>query len=277
MVKKKAPRRKKLFSKVRDPSSFHRLACAMWDSPRNPQIFGSMDVEMSKCLKFMDTYNKKHREKITITHVVVRALALAYKKFPELNIKAERNRLYRRNSIDITVLVTAEGGGELSAIKINDADKLTLAEIARKIRRGARNVRKDKGPDFQESKNIIKKLSIPILRGVIMLMGWLVNKKQMHFPGLGFPQDPFGTAILTSVGMFGVENAFAPLPSLSRSNAALLITEVKKRPWVEGEKLVVRPILKLCGTFDHRVFTGHQASMISSEMKEILVDVQRLE
>jgi len=269
-------RRKRLFSKVKNPSSFHRLACAMWEPPRNPLIFGSLNVEMSKCLEFMEHYSKKHRVKISITHVIVKAAALGYKKYPELNVKAERNRFYRRNSIDMHILVSSEDGGELSAIKINNADKLSLAEIALEVKRGAKGVREDRGPDFQESKDIIKRLSIPVLRVVINIMGWLVNKKQMHFPKLGFPQDPFGTAIITSVGMFGIETAFAPLPSLGRCNAALLITEVKKRPWVVGDEVKVRPVLKLCGTFDHRVFTGHQGARLSNEIKKILMDPKRL-
>ena len=275
-MKKSSPKRKRLFTRIKKPSFFRRLACVTWDQPRDPQIFGSMNIEMSACLEFMERYKKKHELNLSITHVLVKAIALAYRKFPELNVKAERNGLYRRNSIDIHLLVSAESGGELSAMKINNADKLTLEEIVKKVKKGAKGVRADRGPDFQESKNIIKRLPIFITRPVVSVRGWLVNKKGMHFPRLGFPQDPFGTAIVTSVGMFGVETAFAPLPSIGRANAALLITEVRKKPWVEDDKIVVRPVMKLCCTLDHRVFTGHQGAMLSSEVREILMDPNRL-
>ena len=275
-MKKSSPKRKRLFTRIKKPSFFRRLACVTWDQPRDPQIFGSMNIEMSACLKFMERYKKKHELNLSITHVLVKAIALAYRKFPELNVKAERNKLYLRNSIDIHLLVSAESGGELSAMKINNADKLTLGEIVKKVKKGAKGVRSDKGPDFQESKNILKKLPIWMSRIVVRIMSWAVNKRGMHFPGLGFPQDPFGTAIVTSVGMFGVETAFAPLPSIGRANAALLITEVRKKPWVVDERIVVRPVLKLCCTLDHRVFTGHQGAMLSSEVRDILMDPNRL-
>jgi len=273
---KRSRKRKKLFTKVKKPSFFRRLACVTWDRARDPQIYGYMNVDMSSCLAFVKKYKKKHRQKLSVTHLIVKAVALAYRKFPDLNVKAERNHLYRRNSIDVNLLVSSESGGELSAIKLNNADKMTLAEIVRKVKKGAKGVRSDRGPDFQESKNIIKRLPVWVTRIVVPLMSWLVNKREMHFPGLGFPQDPFGTVIVTSVGMFGVEAAFAPLPSIGRANAALLITEVKKKPWVEEDKIVIRPVMKLCCTLDHRVFTGHQGAMLSSEIKEILMDPKRL-
>ena len=275
-MRKSSPKRKRLFTKIKRPSFFRRLACVIWDQPRDPQIFGSMNIEMTACLKFIERYKKSHKLFLSITHVFIKAIALAYRKFPELNVKVERNKLYRRNSIDIHILVSAESGGELSAMKINGADKLKLEEIVKKVRKGAKGVRSDRGPDFQESKNVIKRLPVWVTRIVVRIMSWLVNRREMHFPRLGFPQDPFGTAIVTSVGMFGVETAFAPLPSIGRANAALLITEVRNKPWVEGDKVVVRPVMKLCCTLDHRVFTGHQGAMLSSEVKEILMEPKRL-
>lgn len=273
---KRSRKRKKLFTKVKKPSFFRKLACVTWDRARDPQIYGYMNVDMSSCLAFMDRYKKKHGHKLSVTHVILKAVALAYRKFPDLNVKVERNHLYRRNSIDVNLLVSSESGGELSAIKLNNADKMTLAEIVGQVKKGAKGVRDDRGPDFQESKNIIKKLPVWISRIIVPVMSWLVNKRGMHFPGVGFPQDPFGTVIVTSVGMFGVETAFAPLPSIGRANAALLITEVKKKPWVEDDNIVVRPVMKLCCTLDHRVFTGYQGAMLSSEIKDILTNPKRL-
>jgi len=247
-----------------------------WGKTVDPQIYGSINVEMSPCLAFMEKYKKKHKLSLSVTHVLVKAVALAYRKFPELNVKAERNGLYRRNSIDVHLLVSSESGGELSAMKLNGADKMSLAEIVKKIKKGAKGVRDDKGPDFQESKNIIKSLPIWVTRIIMPILIWMVNKRGMHFPRFGFPQDPFGTIIVTSVGMFGVESAYAPLPSIGRANAALLITEVKKKPWVEDDKIVVRPVMKLCCTLDHRVFTGHQGAKLASEIKDILMNPKRL-
>jgi pyruvate dehydrogenase E2 component (dihydrolipoamide acetyltransferase) len=78
------------------------------------------------------------------------------------------------------------------------------------------------------------------------------------------PRDPFGTAVITNVGMFGIDTAFAPFVPLGRSPMLLLVTEVKRRPVVaESGAIEARPTLRLCATFDHRVIDGYQAGKLA--------------
>ena len=56
----------------------------------------------------------------------------------------------------------------------------------------------------------------------------------------------------------------------------VLVPQVKDRVWVEEGEIVVRPTLKLCATFDHRVIDGVQASRLSHEIKTLLGDPGRL-
>jgi pyruvate dehydrogenase E2 component (dihydrolipoamide acetyltransferase) len=85
----------------------------------------------------------------------------------------------------------------------------------------------------------------------------------------GMPQDPFGSAMVTSVGMFGVEEGYGPIIPLSRLPIFLVVTEVRDRPWVEDNKVVVRPIMKIMATLDHRVMDGYKAGQLSAELKRI--------
>jgi pyruvate dehydrogenase E2 component (dihydrolipoamide acetyltransferase) len=80
------------------------------------------------------------------------------------------------------------------------------------------------------------------------------------------PADPFGTAVVTNVGMFGIDTAFAPFIPIARCPMLMLITEVKQRPWVIDGELVVRPVVRLCATFDHRIIDGFQAGKLASEI-----------
>jgi pyruvate/2-oxoglutarate dehydrogenase complex dihydrolipoamide acyltransferase (E2) component len=57
----------------------------------------------------------------------------------------------------------------------------------------------------------------------------------------------------------------------------VLLTRVRQRPWVgEDGELTVRPILKLCATFDHRVVDGIQAARICQELHSLLGDPDSL-
>jgi pyruvate dehydrogenase E2 component (dihydrolipoamide acetyltransferase) len=77
------------------------------------------------------------------------------------------------------------------------------------------------------------------------------------------PRDPFGTAVITNVGGFGIDTAFAPFLPMGRTPMLLLVTKVRERPWVVDGEVVVRPVLRLCATFDHRIVDGYQAGQLA--------------
>jgi pyruvate/2-oxoglutarate dehydrogenase complex dihydrolipoamide acyltransferase (E2) component len=45
---------------------------------------------------------------------------------------------------------------------------------------------------------------------------------------------------------------------------------------VVGGRVEPRPILRLCGTFDHRVIDGYHAAEISAEVQELITNPKSL-
>ncbi|MBN2360038.1 MAG: 2-oxo acid dehydrogenase subunit E2 [Deltaproteobacteria bacterium] len=251
------------FHPLADPSSFRKMAASMWHAPNDPHIFGFTDIDMTKAQQFMDDYGQRHGCKVTVTHFVTRALALAFAKHPELNAKIGWSRIWLRDHIDIFCQVATEGGRDLSGFKLRGADQMSLQQIAEKLQGSARDIREDKDPTFKRSRNLFRALPLWGVRFVLALMSLLTNKLNLHLPKLGMPRDPFGSAMVTSVGMYGIDSGFAPFTPVARCPIILTVTRIKPRPWAEGDKVVVRPVLRLCGTFDHRVIDGARAGMFS--------------
>jgi pyruvate dehydrogenase E2 component (dihydrolipoamide acetyltransferase) len=105
----------------------------------------------------------------------------------------------------------------------------------------------------------------------------LTNELHLHLPDLGMPRDPFGSAMVTNVGMFGIDTAFAPFTPIARCPMIILVPEVRARPWVVDGAVESRPVLRLCATFDHRVIDGYHAGKLSSAIQELLRDPARME
>lgn len=267
---------KNRFSKAKKVPSFFKMANAMWKTPEEPFIFSSLSVDMSNAMAWIKTHKKRTGEKITITHLCTKALAMAYREYPQINAKVEANKIYRRKTVDFQILVSMESGDELSGIKLKDADQKTISEIAREIREGAMAVRSNQGPSYQASKNLIKYCSISLTRWIMKIASVLVNRFELDLSGFGFPDDPFGSAIISSVGKHGIESAYGPLVPVSRCGLLMVIPEIKEKPWVEDGKLVVRPVLKLCMTLDHRLFHGYYVSLLQKEVKTLLQNPKTL-
>jgi pyruvate dehydrogenase E2 component (dihydrolipoamide acetyltransferase) len=252
------------FKPVEGASSFRRMAAAMWRSPSDPSIYGSMDVDATASLAFMAAQPTK----ITITHLVARAVALAMRAQPELNAKVRFwGRLEQRETID--VFVTVATGGDLSGARIDRADEKSLAELAAAIAERAGRIRKGQDASYKKSRSAFEQLPWWLARPATQLSDLLVNELHVDLGKHGMPSDPFGSAIVTSVGMFGIDSAFAPFVPLARCPMLILVPEIRPRPWAVGDRVEVRPVLRLCATFDHRIIDGAAAGRFAAQLTQL--------
>lgn len=259
------------FVPMPEASSFRRTAAAMWRAPNDPSIHGSMDVDATAALAFIEAHRQRTGEKLSLTHLVCFAVAKAFAAHPELNAKVRfGGRLERRQTVDLFVSVSTGGGKDLSGAKVERADALDLSGWVEAVSGKARAIREGKDPAFEKSRGLFKALPFFVLRPLLALVDFLTNELHLHLPGQGMPRDPFGTAVVTNVGMFGIDTAFAPMVPLARCPLLLLVPEVRERPWVEHGRLVVRPVLRLCATFDHRIIDGHAAGKLAKAIREAL-------
>ena len=250
------------FTPVENPSSFRRMAAGMWRSPRDPSIYGQMDVDATRSLAFL----AEQPGKVTVTHLVARAVALALREQPELNAKVRFwGRLERRETIDL--FVTVATGGDLSGARIDRADHKSLVELAREVSDRAGKIRKGNDRDHARTRGAMKALPWWLARPATWATDVLVNELHVELPGM--PGDPFGSAIITSVGMFGIDAAFAPFVPLARCPMLILVPEVRPRPWAVGDTACVRPVLRLCATFDHRIIDGAAAGRFAARLTEL--------
>jgi pyruvate/2-oxoglutarate dehydrogenase complex dihydrolipoamide acyltransferase (E2) component len=265
------------FSRDESPSTFRRIAASMWSRPADPSIYGSMDLDATDLLRLVASFRKRTGCRLTVTHVVSSAVAHAFAKHPELNAKVRfGGRIERRESVDLFLSVAAEGGKDLSGVRIEGADALDLDDLVRAVEKGSRRVRTGADDEVERGRDLLRSLPWWLLRPVLRVTDLLTNEAHLHRPDLGMPCDPFGTAIVSNVGTFGVDTAFAPFLPLGRCAMLMLIGEVKVRPWVVGDRIEPRPVLRLCATFDHRIIDGHSAGLVARAIRERIEELVAL-
>ncbi len=258
------------FTPVADASSFRRMAAAMWRAPSDPSIYGSMDIDATAALAFLDEQRGRTPTKLTVTHLVARAVALALRDQPALNGKVRFwGKLEQRTTIDVFVTVATEGQRDLSGARIDRADEKSLAALAAEIGERAGRIRTGNDGQYQKSRGAFRALPWWLARSATKLSDLLVNELHLDLSAHGMPSDPFGSAIVTSVGMFGIDTAFAPFVPLARCPMLILVPEIRPRPWADGDRVVVRPVLRLCATFDHRIIDGAAAGRFAHRLGQL--------
>ena len=260
----------------RHQSSFRRIASVAWDPPRDPTIYGSMEVRADRLLEWIDLKRRETGERITITHAVARAVALALAKHPDLNAVVKWNGLHLRRDVDVFLQVAipkengSSGQADLSGTCVRLADTKDIATICREVRASAKKLRAHEDKEFQKTKAQADMLPIPIFKRVLGLIQWLQYELGISTEFLGAPTDPFGSAMVTSLGMLGIKVAYAPFFPPARTPMIILVGACEDTPVAEDGAVVVRKVLTLNATFDHRVIDGYHGALISREVKRML-------
>lgn len=111
-----------------------------------PHYYVSMQVEMDEALALRVQINeslKPEGVKVSVNDMVVRATALAIRRFPNFNATFAGDAIDIRDSVHIGVAVAVDGG--LVTITVRDADKKTLKQIGAEVPAIAARVREGKG------------------------------------------------------------------------------------------------------------------------------------
>lgn len=265
------------FVKLEKPSMWRRLARAGWGPPQDPSIHGFVDIDMTLALKFIEDARKASGERITITHLVAKAIAMAIREYPLINGVIRWDGFWMRKTIDVFVLAARDhaaiqSGGGLSGVKIPQTDHMTVAEVARYLNQKVPQVVNHRDPVLDPTQKTLKWIPDFLLKTVLGGIDFLSYELDLDMRGLGVPYDQFGSVVITNVGMLGLSNGFAPIFPPSRCPMVLSVGEVRQEPMVVDGKVEPRPRLVIGCTVDHRFIDGLGAAKMAKRFRDLLVN-----
>jgi pyruvate dehydrogenase E2 component (dihydrolipoamide acetyltransferase) len=205
-----------------------RMTNSILTAPQGTQF---LEVDMTESIALRKQLNPDFKAKtgvnLSITAIIIRAVAKALQENPLLNSVVEDNQVKLIENVNIGVAVALEEG--LAVPVIHGADKKSLADIALDLDRLSQKAR-------------AKRLSAAEMSG--------------------------GTFSITNLGTYGVAY-FTPLINPPES-AILGIGAVEEKPVARNGEVVVRPMISLGLTMDHRSVDGVPAAKFFYRLKELL-------
>lgn len=252
-------------------SGWRRIASAMWDAPNDPQIYGALDIPAGPVLDFMARARAAGHH-VTPTHLVGRAVAHGLAQVPDLNVRLHNGRAVPRSSVEVFFITAVEGGHDLSGVKIEHADEKSAAEVSRELDLRAKRLKQQHDPTFTKVKRTMEALPHPLLRLALRVTCYVANELDRDFKSVGVERSPFGSAMVSSVGMFGLPHGFAPISWMYPVPALILVGEITDKPLAVQGKVEVRPVIPICATLDHRYMDGWHISRLLMHFKEYLAN-----
>ncbi len=258
----------------KEVSSFRKMAIGTWQTAYDPTVYGTMRIRMDKSLAYIEKFREVHGVRLTVTHLVAKAVAEGLKRCPDANAILRFNKIYLRDRVTLSVLVVqadqGDGKVDLTAARIEDADKKSLKTLAAEMQETIDKVRNRKDLALERGKGTIGMIPFMWMNMFLKLLGFLMYTLNLDLSRFGMPKDAFGGVTITNVGSLGLDIAYVPLVPYTNTPIFIAPGAVLDMPVVEDGKVVAGKVMSLNASFDHRFIDGFHAGILAKTVKEMM-------
>ncbi|MFT7579224.1 MAG: pyruvate/2-oxoglutarate dehydrogenase complex dihydrolipoamide acyltransferase (E2) component [Myxococcota bacterium] len=255
--------------KVKEVSSFRKLAIGTWRTVGDPSTYGSLNVEMDAAMDYLARFRAATGLRVTVSHMMAKVMAAALVRVPDANAILRFHRIYRRKRIGVffQVVMTDEGEGkvDLSGATIYDVEQKSLHDVITEFETKVDLVRKRKDPALEKTRKTFSRVPFWFMGKLLKMVSWASFTMNWAVPGI--PKDPFGSVMVTNVGSLGLDVAYAPLVPYSRVPMIMAIGAVEDTVVARDGEIVIRKMMKVSTTFDHRIIDGFHGAVISKVIR----------
>lgn len=271
-------------TELKNTSPFRKIAMGTWKTAKDPSVYGFLEIDTKKALELLPEYSKSQDIKVTPIHMVGKAVAYCMDRRPEINGMLRGSKIYLRDNVTLFYQVNVPGEGAdkikkatLAGCTVSHAETLGTAGIAKSIASKIGRIKTNKDDDTKKNMAIFKWLPWWLCKHYLNLASFLIYGMNMDFLSklLGLPHDPFGSVMITNVGGLGIDVAYAPLCPYTRVPMLLTLGAINDKPWVVDGEIVVRPVMPVTVTFDHRFMDGIHASQMAADFKKCFAEPEK--
>jgi pyruvate dehydrogenase E2 component (dihydrolipoamide acetyltransferase) len=89
----------------------------------------------------------------------------------------------------------------------------------------------------------------------------------IEIKALGLSAHSFGSFVVSDIGSFGLNTGMTALMPAAKVPCVVVLGKIEEKPVVRNGEIVIRTILPLTGTFDHRIVDGMQIGKLARSIK----------
>lgn len=262
-------------SQISFNTDWRKASAAIYKKPVDSKIFGSVEIDVTDLEKFI-SQRRNEGLKITLTHILTLIVAKAlHEEVPELNCFIRRGNVIHRKTVDAMVSVLVEDR-EMSSIRIENAEKLDLKQIAEKLNERIRALRAGNEDKTMRMKGVISKLPWPFRGWLFGLIKHLTVSIGISIPGIGLTANSFGSFVMTNIGSIGLDTGYPALFPVSNVALVFVMGGITKKPVVINEEIVIRRIMTLSCALDHRVVDAIHGGRLFRYIKKRIKEPESL-
>ncbi len=252
-------------------------AAAIYTTPTDSRVYGSLEIDVTDAKRYIDE-RRQAGTKLTMTHVVTAVVSRAVAfDVPEMNCFIRRGKVIGRKRLDAMVPVAMNGEAGVTSVIIQDAHAKTLSAIAEEIREKAKVARSGVESKAAQNKYLLNRIPWPIRRPVFLILKWITIDMGIEIKALGLSAHSFGSFVISDIGSHGLKTGMTGLMPAAKVPAVVVLGKIEEKPVVRKGEIVVRTMLPLTGTFDHRIMDGAQIGKLARGIRRNFRKVEWLD
>ncbi|MBT8103447.1 MAG: 2-oxo acid dehydrogenase subunit E2, partial [Gammaproteobacteria bacterium] len=231
-------------------------SAAIYTTPTDSRVYGTLDIDVTRARRFLER-KRSEGVKITMTHLATAVLARAVAfDVPEMNCFIRRGAVVGRERLDVMVPISVGGDSGVTAAIIKDAHARSVSSIAKEIRDKATSGRAGEETRVVQNKYLLNRIPWPFRRPAFRFLKWISVDLGLEIKALGLSAHSFGSFVVSDIGSFGLNTGMTALMPAAKVPAVIVLGKIEEKPVVRRGEIVIRTVLPLTGTFDHRIVDG---------------------
>ena len=242
-------------------------SAAIYTTPTDSRVYGTLDIDVTEAKKFLDA-KREEGIKLTMVHLTTAVLARAIAfDVPEMNCFIRRGAVVGREHMDVMLPVQVGGDAGVTVALVRNAHARRVSEIAAVVRDKAAKGRGGDETKAAKNKYMLNRIPWPFRRPVFRLLKWITIDMGVEIKALGLSAHSFGSFIVSDIGSFGLNTGMTALMPAAKIPCVIVLGKIEEKPVVKNGEIVIRTILPLTGTFDHRIVDGAQIGKLARGIK----------
>ena len=99
----------------------------------------------------------------------------------------------------------------------------------------------------------------------------------IEIKALGLSAHSFGSFVISDIGSHGLKTGMTGLMPAAKVPAVIVLGKIEEKPVVRKGEIVIRTMLPLTGTFDHRIMDGAQIGKLARGIRRNFRKVEWLD
>jgi len=242
-------------------------AATIYTTPTDSRVYGTLDIDVTAAKEFLDR-KREEGVKLTMVHLTTAVLsrAIAF-DVPEMNCFIRRGAVVGREYMDVMVPIQVGGDSGVTPAIVRNAHARRVTDIADEVR--AKAAKSRAGSEIKAAKNkyMLNRIPWPLRRPVFLFLKWITVDMGIEIKALGLSAHSFGSFVVSDIGSFGLNTGMTALMPAAKVPCVIVLGKIEEKPVVRNGEIVIRTILPLTGTFDHRVVDGMQIGKLARGIK----------